>query len=113
MKEEDVIRKIIQIREEHGITKRELAERLEMNEASYGRIESGKIALSFKHLAQIASAFGMGVIDILTYPKKFVEADQKDDEQVEAVLQIKLKKEKKEQVLKLVFGENNIEILNK
>ena len=113
MKEEDVIRKIIQIREEHGITKRELAERLEMNEASYGRIESGKIALSFKHLAQIASAFGMEVIDILTYPKKFVEAGQNDDEQVEAVLQIKLKKEKKEQVLKLVFGDNNIEILNR
>ena len=35
------------------------------------------------------------------------------DEPVEAVLQIKLKKDKKDQVLKLVFGENNIEILNR
>ena len=33
--------------------------------------------------------------------------------QVEAVLQIKLKKDKKDQVLRLVFGDNNIEILNK
>ena len=113
MKEEDVIRKIIQIREINGLTKRELAEKLEMNEASYGRIESGKIALSYKHLAQIASVLNMSVIDILTYPKKFAEITSKEEEPVEAILQIKLKREKKEQVLKLVFGENNIEILNK
>lgn len=35
------------------------------------------------------------------------------EEPVEAILQIKLKKDKKDQVLKLVFGDNNIEILNK
>ena len=34
-------------------------------------------------------------------------------EPVEAILQIKLQKDKKDQVLRLVFGDNNIEILNK
>lgn len=37
--------------------------------------------------------------------------DTEDD--LKATLTIELKKEKKEQVLKLVFGENNLEILNK
>ena len=43
------------------------------------------------------------------------DGEKKDPEQepVEAILQIKLKKDKKDQVLKLVFGENDIEILNK
>lgn len=38
---------------------------------------------------------------------------QSEDVQVDAILQIKLRKDKKNQVLNLLFGENNIEILNK
>ena len=34
-------------------------------------------------------------------------------EEIKAVLTIELKREKKEQVLRLVFGDNNLEILNK
>lgn len=36
-----------------------------------------------------------------------------NDEPMEAILQVRLRKDKKDQVLKLVFGENNIEILNR
>lgn len=39
--------------------------------------------------------------------------DRKVDSDVKATLTIELKKEKKEQVLKLVFGDNNLEILTK
>ncbi len=46
----------------------------------------------------------------LPFIKQFKEVEQ---EPIEATLQIKLKREKKDQVLKLVFGENNLEILNK
>lgn len=110
MKEENVIKNIIQIRNTQGFTKRSMAEALNINEASYGRIESGKIALSYSQLAKIASIFQMSVIDIIGYPNKYVKAELSGDEPVEAVLQIKLKKDKKDQVLKLVFGENDIEI---
>lgn len=113
MKEEIVIRNIIQIRELKGFTKRDMADRLSMNEASYGRIESGKISLSYSHLASIASVFGMSVIDVITYPKIFVELTEKIDGEVEAVLQIKLKNKIKDEVLRLVLGDNNIEILNR
>lgn len=36
-----------------------------------------------------------------------------NEDNLKATLTIELKKEKKDQVLKLVFGENNLEILNK
>lgn len=39
--------------------------------------------------------------------------DYNNSNDIKAVLTIELKKEKKEQVLRLVFGDNNLEILNK
>ncbi len=111
--EEKLIQNIIQIRNSKGLTKRSVAEALKINEASYGRIENRKISLSYSQLASIASFFQMSVIDVIGYPDKYVKAESSEEEPMEAILQIKLKKEKKEQVLKLVFGENNIEILNK
>lgn len=100
--EDNVVRNIVKIRNLQGLSKRDVASKMGMNEASYGRIESGKIALSYNHLAQIASVFDMSVIDIITYPDRYYKKDEKD-EPIEAVLQIKLKKDKKDQVLKLVF----------
>lgn len=113
MSEEKLIQNIIQIRNSKGLTKRSMAEALGINEASYGRIENGKIALSYRQLADIARTLQISVIDIITYPDKYVKSEAPGEEPVEAVLQIKLKKDKKDQVLKLVFGENDIEILNK
>ena len=113
MEESKVIKNIIQIRNSLCITKREVAYKVGINEGSYGRIESGKIALSYNMLARIASCFNMSVVDILTYPEKYIKSDRQSEEPVEAVLQIKLKKDKKDQILKLMFGDNNIEIFNK
>lgn len=112
--EDIVIKNIIQIRESKGFTKRKVADALNINEASYGRIESGKTALSYGYLADIARCFDMEVIDIITHPKRYVlsEEDAKA-EPVEAVLQIKLRSDKRDQVLNLIFGDNNLEILNK
>jgi len=99
---------------QQGVTKRSVANAMGINEASYGRIESGSIALSFNHLAQIASALRVSVVDIITYPDKYakVENGVVEAEPIEAVLQIKLQKSKKDQVLRLIFGDNDIELLN-
>ena len=69
--------------------------------------------MKVKELEIISNVLGISVIDLITYPKKYVEKNSSEEEPVEAILQIKLKRDKKEQVLKLVFGDNNIEILNK
>lgn len=61
----------------------------------------------------ISNVLGVSVVDLITYPKKYVESDMVNDEPMEAILQVRLRKDKKDQVLKLVFGENNIEILNR
>lgn len=102
----DNVRKIMIDR---NLTQKSIGEMMGAGESSLSRIFSGEVQLTLDHLANLARCLSISVIDILTY------SDHKKTEQdpVEAVLQIKLKKDKKDQVLKLIFGENNIEILNK
>lgn len=104
------LRKIISLRKLKQATVGEYAD---ISESQFSRVMSGSVQLSINQLAKIASGLEMSVIDIITYPTVYVPKDKKDDEDSEVLLQFKLKKEKKNQVLKLVFGENDIEILNK
>lgn len=85
----------------------------DISESQFSRVLSGKVQLSLNQLANIASGLGMRAIDIITYPDVYVSKDEKDEDNSEVLLQFKLRKDKKDQVLKLVFGDNNIEILNK
>lgn len=112
--EKQVVTNIIKIRESLRLTKRDMADMLGMNETSYGRIESGVTALSFKHLADIAGCLQIGILDLITYPDRYVrvEEGEQPQEPIEAILQIKLQKSKKDQVLRLIFGDNDIELLN-
>ncbi|MDR1346888.1 MAG: helix-turn-helix domain-containing protein [Prevotellaceae bacterium] len=116
-KRNDILENIIKIRKNKGFSQDYIAERLGMKQSGYGLIERGDRGLQYDVLLQIAIVFDMDIIDIITYPKKHIdtgcilENTLSIDEKV--TLQIELKKEKKEQVLRLVFGENNLEILNR
>lgn len=77
-------------------------------------IENGKRELKVVELEIIANALKVDMLYLLTYPHVYVKKERTEhQEPIEAILQIKLQSDKKEQVLKLVFGENNLEILNK
>ncbi len=95
-----------------NLTQAAMARYLDTSPWQFSKILTGTVHLSLKQISNLATALSMDEIDILTYPDRYVKKEP-SDEPVEAVLQIKLKKDKKDQVLKLVFGENNIEILNK
>ena len=101
------------IRLQKAINQQIIADALNLDVAVVSNIENGKRDLRVKELEIISNALGVSVVDLFTYPDKYVKVTQKEDEPVEAVLQIKLRKEKKDQVLELIFGKNNIEILNK
>lgn len=105
------IRKILNAR---GLDQVDLVDDVAIKESMLSNMLNGKRKMSVDDLANIARALAVRTIDLLTYPDVY-EARQVDvePEPVEAILQVKLKKDKKDQVLKLVFGENNIEILNK
>ena len=109
----DIIKNIREIRAQKGFNQTVIAEALHVDTAVVSNIENGKRELKVSELEKIAIALRTSVLDLITYPKTYVEATSIVPEPVEAILQIRLRKDKREQVLKLVFGENNLEILNK
>lgn len=110
---EQVVENLRKMLSARGLTQKSLVEVMDRDESSVSKVFNGKARLSLDQLANIASFLDVPVIDILTYPDKYEPTREASDEPTEVFVQLKLKKEKKDQVLKLVFGENDIEILNR
>lgn len=111
---EGILNNIYQIRTKLGYSQEYMANRLNIKQSGYNMIEKGERELKYSTLSQIAIIFEMDVINVIKYPDKYVNADsKKSDDEIKAVLQLELTKDKKEKVLKIVFGEHNFEILSK
>ena len=95
------------------LNKAAMAQIAETDGSQFGRIMKGTANFTLAHLENFANYFDLRAIDLFTYPDIYTAPEKKGGEPSEVLLQIRLTKEKKDQVLKLVFGENNIEILNK
>lgn len=105
------VRKIMNAK---GLRQFMVADAFGLTESQCSKILNGKAQLTLQNLSDFAKLVGMREIDILTYPERFVAPapGEQEEEPIEALLQIRLTKDKKDQVLKLVFGDNNLEILN-
>lgn len=103
------LRKIMNTRE---IKQETLAFYAELDNSAMSKILNYSQRMTFADLSKIAAGIKMREIDIITYPKVF-RSEASTPDPVEAILQIRLQKDKKDQVLRLIFGDNNIEILNK
>ncbi len=108
-----IINNLRRIIAERHLTQAVVGEYADISESQFSRVLNGSVQLSINQLANIASGLGMREIDIITYPDVYIKKDVDDDNDSEVFLQLRLKKDKKDQILKLVFGENNIEILNR
>lgn len=108
-----VVANIMKMLADKGISQAELSRRTEMDTATISKIFSGQTRLNVNALSEISTAIGVSVVDIITYPDRYVFLNAGEAEPLEAVLQIRLKKDKKDQVMKLIFGEHCLEILNK
>lgn len=95
------------------ITQAAMAEMIDTTPSQFSKILKGTVQLSLVQLSKLASKLSLREIDIFTYPDVYIKPTQDQEEPVEAILQIRLQKDRRDQVLKLVFGDNNLEILNK
>lgn len=110
-----IVNNIRKIMNDRGLKQSSIAEYADTTASQFSKILSGDVKLTLAQLSNIATGLKMREIDIITYPEVYVKKDnsESESEPVEVVLQIKLQKEKKDQVLKLIYGENNLEIFNK
>lgn len=109
----NLISNIVKIMRDRQLTQATVANYLKTSPSQFSKILKGDVKLSFTQLSNLATHLSMPEIDIITYPDKYYKHENAEPDQVEAILQIKLKKDKKDQVLRMVFGDNNVEILNK
>ena len=79
---------IAQIRKSKGFSQEYLAEKIGLKQSGYGLIERGERSLEYNKLLQIALAFEMDVIDIITYPDKYVYSET--DNETRVLVEIKL-----------------------
>ena len=72
----DIIRNIKNNRLEKGVNQEVIANELGFDIANWSRIENGKQELKVGQLEKIAKALQVEVIDLFTYPKKYVDKDE-------------------------------------
>lgn len=106
----DNIRKIMKVRD---LKQAAIAMDADMPYTAMSKIMSGSQGLTLDYLSKIAKVLSLREIDLITYPITYEPIGNDDDGPAEVLLQLRLTKDKKDQVLKLVFGDNDIEILNK
>ena len=107
----DVVKNILKIRREKGISQEFIANALQVDTAVISNIENGKRELKVSELEIIAKALKVDVLYLLTYPHIYIKKEKDHSEPIEAVLQLKLTGDKREKVLKLIFGDNDLEFL--
>lgn len=111
-----VIDNLRKIMSDKGLTQAAMAQYAQTTPSQFSKILNGGVQISLWQLSNIATELSMDIIDVFTYPKKFVENDtaQLDTKQeVKATLTIEIGHEKKDQVFRFLFGDNKIVISNK
>lgn len=97
---------IARIRKSKGFSQEYLAEKIGLKQSGFGLVERGQRSLDYEKLLQIALIFEMDVIDIITYPDKYVYSESENETKV--LVEIKLDKEEfvssgiKEKVMKVL-----------
>lgn len=106
----NILENIDIIRRNKGYSQEYVASQIGMKQAGFSLIMSGERELKYTTLLQIANALQVSVIDLITYPHKYVP-DENGSLSTEAILQIKLDHAKKEQILRIVFGDQITDLL--
>ncbi len=110
---EQIIANVQKILKDRDIKQATAAYWLDVDPSQFSKILKGRVVMSIRQMEKLATGMELRAIDLITYPDVYRPVEQVEQGPAEVLLQLRLTKEKKDQVLKLVFGENNIEILNK
>ena len=87
---------------------------MNISQSTYARFERQVSNIDLQRLEDFAKAVNMKVIDVVTYPDRYINildiGKEINKSEPEVIVQIKVTEGKREEVLKAILG-NNIEIL--
>jgi transcriptional regulator with XRE-family HTH domain len=103
------------LRESKGYSQDYMAELMGITQSAYARFERGVTKTDLKTIDLIAQALEMSVIDVLTYPDRYVNIKDFEQEtasiEPEVILQFKIKGDKKSEILKTMLEDGDFEFL--
>lgn len=99
--------------EECGMSKAEFAKRLNIARQNIEKTVFQKHSIDTDLLCNISEVLNYNFFDLYKSDEMCNPKDYRQKQEVKAVLSIELGTEKKEQVFRFMFGDNNVEILNK
>ncbi len=107
--------KIKEIRESAGLSQYQMAEKMDITQSAYARFESSKSKIDLNRLECFANALGMSIVDVIKYPEHYINVKDIAKEmrayEPDVTLQIKVKEEKRDEIMRIVLGDKNIELL--
>ncbi len=108
----DVLKNIREIRIEKSINQDVIASALDVDTSAVSNIENGKRELKVSELAKIANCLGVEVLDLFTYPEKYVNIKSlKQPERISVTFEVS--PDKREHLLRMVTGDSKLEVLKK
>ncbi|WP_172919428.1 helix-turn-helix domain-containing protein [Capnocytophaga canis] len=108
LEKKKILEKVRFLREQNGFSQEYMAEEMKITQSKYARFERGSTKTDLDLLFDFCKALNMTFEEFVLYPKKVgVEKNE-----VMASVVINLKNDKKEKLLELIFGDNNLEVLN-
>lgn len=106
--------RIREIRENAGYSQDEMAALMNTSQSTYARFELHNTKIDLQRLEDFAKALNMSVIDVITYPDHYINlldiGKEINRTEPEVIVQIKVTKSKREEILKTILGDN-IELL--
>ena len=82
---ENILKNIEAIRKEKRITQEDLASRMGIKQSSYSSFIARESDITFSRLMQISECLGVSVIDLITWPEKYVlESSERQCKECEA-----------------------------
>lgn len=97
---------------DNNLSQAQLAEYAGTSASQISKIINGTVKLSINQLSNIARELKMTELDVITYPDRYEKVGSSEDGPAEVQVVLKLRKDKRDQVLKILYGDNDIEILN-
>jgi transcriptional regulator with XRE-family HTH domain len=114
-----MVKKILEniriFREKANLSQDTVADRMNITQSKYARFERGATKTDLEMVVLFCKVINKPLLEVITYPDTYINVSDISQFKAEdrVALTIELNKDKREQVLKLVFGENNLELFNK
>ena len=107
---ENILKNIEEIRRKKGVKQSVIAQALGVTQSAYSNYITRSSDIYYNRLSQIANVLGVPVIDIITYPKEYVDKNSICEETERVSVTFEVSPDKKDYLLKLVMGEKNLKI---